>query len=214
MTPAASSSASADVHQRCLDEATRLFVEHGYHGISMREIAEQVGMSKAGLYYHFKDKEALFLAILTANIEQIEAIIQAACAEETSTRARIARILREIGARAPAQSAIIRLASQELSQLSPQARQTFVQQYHEKFTGQIEIILAAGVSAGELRPVDARLATWILLGMMYPFFYPANNAYLAPADQAIELMVSIFFDGVAGENDKGTNPNKPESIDR
>ena len=30
---------------------------YGYNGISMREIAEAVGVSKAGLYYHFKDKE-------------------------------------------------------------------------------------------------------------------------------------------------------------
>lgn len=193
-----SSPASAGVHQRCLDEATRLFVEHGYHGISMREIAERVGMSKAGLYYHFKDKEALFLAILTANIEQIEVIIQAARAEETTARGQIDRILRNISARAPEQRAIIRLASQELDHLSPAARQTFVQIYHQRFTGQIEAILADGVAQGQLRPLDTRLATWLLLGMMFPFFYPANTAYLAPADHAIELMVSIFFDGVAG----------------
>lgn len=185
--------------ERAIEEATRLFVEHGYHGISMREIAEQVGVSKAGLYYHFRDKEDLFLAILTANIEQIEAIVGQARAQETTTRGRIARILAEIGARAPEQRAIIRLASQELGQISPQARQTFVQLYHQKFTGQIEAVLAEGIGLGELRPLDPRLATWILLGMMFPFFYPANAQHLAPAEQSIELMISIFFDGVAAK---------------
>lgn len=186
-----------DSRQRTIAEATRLFVEHGYHGISMRVIAEQVGVSKAGLYYHFRDKEDLFLAILTANIEQIEAIVAQARAEQASTRGRIARILAEIGARAPEQRAIIRLASQELGQLSPQARQTFVELYHQKFTGQIEAVLAEGIQRGELRLMDTRLATWILLGMMFPFFYPANSKHLAPAEHAIDLMVSVFFDGVA-----------------
>lgn len=186
-----------DARERIIEQATRLFVEHGYHGISMREIAEQAGVSKAGLYYHFRDKEDLFLAILTANIEQIEAIVAQARSQEPTTRARITRILTEIGARAPEQRAIIRLASQELSQLSPQARQIFVQLYHQKFTGQIESILAEGIGVGELRPMDARLATWLLLGMMFPFFYPANAQHLAPAEQSIELMVSVFFDGVA-----------------
>ena len=45
-----------DLRARILAEATRLFVVYGYNGISMREIAEAVGVSKAGQYYHFKDK--------------------------------------------------------------------------------------------------------------------------------------------------------------
>jgi len=57
-----------DVPQQILHEATRLFVDRGYHALSMREIAEAVGVSKAGLYYHFEDKEDLFLAILTNNL--------------------------------------------------------------------------------------------------------------------------------------------------
>ena len=58
----------ADIPERIAEEATRLFVANGYHGVSMREIAEAVGISKAGLYYHFRDKEDLFIAILTANL--------------------------------------------------------------------------------------------------------------------------------------------------
>lgn len=186
-----------DPRERAIDEATRLFVEHGYHAISMRAIAERTGVSKAGLYYHFRDKEDLFLAILTANLEQIEAIVAQARAEEATTRARISRMMRDIGARAPEQRAIIRLASQELSQLSPQAQQAFVQSYHQRFTGQIEAVLVDGIAASDIRPVDTRLATWILLGMMFPFFYTGNTQHLAPTEQSIDLMVSIFFDGVA-----------------
>jgi AcrR family transcriptional regulator len=56
---------ASDITARIIEEATCLFVASGYCGISMREIAEAVGISKAGLYYHFRDKEDLFLAILT-----------------------------------------------------------------------------------------------------------------------------------------------------
>ena len=41
---------SAAVPERIIEEATRLFVASGYTSISMREIAEAVGVSKAGLY--------------------------------------------------------------------------------------------------------------------------------------------------------------------
>lgn len=188
---------AAELHKKTLDEATRLFVTHGYNGISMREIAEHVGVSKAGLYYHFRDKEALFLAILTANLDDIEGIVAGARRTECHPRSRIERVLQEFGARAPEQRAIIRLASQELGNLSPEARGAFGRLYQEKFIDQIQSILVEGIASGDLQPVDARNATWILLGMMYPFLYPSHDAGLSPTTEAIDLMVNIFFDGLS-----------------
>lgn len=190
----------ADLQKKTLDEATRLFVTHGYNGISMREIAENVGVSKAGLYYHFRDKEALFLAILTANLDEIEGIVAGARRTECHPRSRISRVLHEFGARAPEQRAIIRLASQELGNLSPEARGAFGRLYQEKFIDQIRTILVEGIAGGDLQPVDAHNATWILLGMMYPFLYPSHDAMLSPTTDAIDLMVAIFFDGLAIRN--------------
>lgn len=175
--------------------ATRLFVAEGYMGLSMRQIAEQVGISKAGLYYHFKDKEDLFLAILTENLFEIEKIIAQARAEQASVRDQIGQIFHGILARSPEQQAMIRLASQEAGHLSPAARQAFRQRYHQKFTQQIQAILQSGIDSGQLRPMDARQATWILLGMMYPFFYPSHRNEMGDPQQALELMLNIFFEG-------------------
>lgn len=49
---------------RIVQEATQLFIEQGYHHLSMRELAAAAGLSKAGIYHHFKDKESLFLVTL------------------------------------------------------------------------------------------------------------------------------------------------------
>jgi AcrR family transcriptional regulator len=64
-----------DLRAEVLAEATGLFVAHGYHGLSIRQIAEAVGVTKAALYYHFEDKEALFLAILGTYLEKVEEMI-------------------------------------------------------------------------------------------------------------------------------------------
>jgi len=178
-----------------LEVATRLFVAEGYKGLSMRTLAEEVGVSKAGLYYHFKDKESLFLAILTENLVEIEKIIQQSRAEGISTRDRIERIFRGIFNRSPDQQAIIRLASQEVGHLSPEAREHFRQLYHEKFTLQIRDILQEGIEAGELRKMDPGRATWVLLGMMYPYFYPSHRAEMGDPQEALAMMLTIFFEG-------------------
>ena len=192
------SSEPAEIPERIVEEATRLFVANGYNGISMREIAEAVGISKAGLYYHFRDKEDLFIAILTANLERIQDIIQAARQAEQTTRGQVSYMMRAIFDQAPNQRAIIRLASQEMGHLSQAARAKFGRLYQASFVGQVEAMLRDGIQRGELRAMDARTATWILLGMAYPFIYPAREREPDAAGEAVELLVAIFFDGVAG----------------
>lgn len=193
-------SEEAATADRIIEQATRLFVSRGYAGISMREIAEAVGVSKAGLYYHFEDKEALFLAILTANLARVESAIQAARREGATARDQITRMMRSIMEQAPDQRAIIRLAGQEMVHLSQAARAEFGRIYQKKFINQVEDILRAGVERGELKPANVRLATWILLGMAYPFLHPASERELGGEDEAIDVMVTIFFDGLAKTN--------------
>ena len=186
-----------DIRERIVEEATRLFVANGFHGISMREIAEAVGISKAGLYYHFQDKEDLFIAILTANLERVEEIILAARQADPTTRGQISRMMQAILGQPPDQRAIIRLASQEIGHVSQAARADFGRLYRAKFTGQVEDMLRDGIRRGELRAMDAGMATWILLGMAYPFIYPAREHEPFAPGEAARLLVDIFFDGAA-----------------
>jgi len=186
-----------DMPERILEEATRLFVAKGYAGISMREISEAVGVSKAGLYYHFKDKEALFMAILNANLDRLGRLIQKARQEGATTREQVSGMMRAIFDLAPDQRALIRLASQEMAHLSQASRAEFGRVYQIKFIHPVEEILRGGVERGELKPVNVQLATWILLGMAYPFFYPAHEHELGGVSEAMDLMVNVFFDGLA-----------------
>jgi hypothetical protein len=84
-----------------------------------------------------------------------------------------------------------------MSNLSLKARAAFGTVYYDKFIGQIEAMLAQAVTAGELKPLDPTIATWVLLGMMYPFFYPGHNRVMGETEQAVQLILSIFFDGAA-----------------
>jgi AcrR family transcriptional regulator len=49
--------------ERILDVATDLFIEKGFDKTSLREIAEQLGVTKAALYYHFASKEDILMAL-------------------------------------------------------------------------------------------------------------------------------------------------------
>ena len=47
-----------------LDAALKRFAHRGYGATSVRDIAEEAGLSKGNVYHHFPDKEAIFRALL------------------------------------------------------------------------------------------------------------------------------------------------------
>jgi AcrR family transcriptional regulator len=49
-----------------VDCAYHLFISNGYHGTSMRQIAQEAGIAVSGIYNHFPSKEDIFVAVLEA----------------------------------------------------------------------------------------------------------------------------------------------------
>ena len=181
------------MRERILEKATDLFVTQGYNGISMREIAEACGLSKAGLYYHYKDKEDLFLAILNESLTTLERLIDRVEEQGQSPAEKIRLFIHAIFTTLPAgRRSVIRLASQEMDKISPQARAVFYRRYEEQFVGRIQRILDAGVQAGELRAMDTAMGVWSLLGLMYPFM---SHDSTGPMEPVAAYLAALFLDG-------------------
>ena len=54
---------AGSTRERILDVALDLFIEKGFDGTSLREIAEKLGFTKAALYYHFASKDDILMAL-------------------------------------------------------------------------------------------------------------------------------------------------------
>ena len=63
-TPLAAKEQSPTTAQRILDAAEDLFAEKGYSATSLGDVADRVGIRSPSLYNHFKNKEALYEAVL------------------------------------------------------------------------------------------------------------------------------------------------------
>ncbi len=53
-----------------LAAARRVFMDRGYHGATLEQIADEAGFSKGVVYSQFRNKADLFLALLDARIEE------------------------------------------------------------------------------------------------------------------------------------------------
>lgn len=184
------------VREEILAVAMRMFIQQGYHGLAMRQISEAVGVSKAALYYYFKDKEELFLAILNSYLNDMESSIDAIRAKSGSSADQITQFVESVLRQPAEQRALTRLASQEMGQLSATSRKKFDKLYHEKFIGKLTAILQEGMDRGEFQSLNAEIATWSLLGIMYPYFYPAHSGEKPIPAGTIQEIVSIYLNGV------------------
>ncbi|MBO9312719.1 MAG: TetR/AcrR family transcriptional regulator [Chloroflexus sp.] len=187
---------SEQIRNRIIDEAARLIVTYGYDGIAMREIAEAAGLSKAGLYHHFRDKEDLLVAVLNNWADEMAELVRNA-ERQPDTRSRLTALIRGLFAQAPTQRALLRLSNQDLPRLSNTARANIEHCYAKGLIVPISSIIRNGVERGELRPVDPHTATWLLLGMLYPFFHTEQAEPGEHSAAVADLIITTFFDGLA-----------------
>ncbi len=67
---------SSTTRERIIDEAMRLFGEHGYAATSIAKIEQAAGLTPGagGLYHHFESKEALLAAGIERQLARLQAL--------------------------------------------------------------------------------------------------------------------------------------------
>lgn len=62
--------------EEILELSASLFAQNGYDGVSMRDVAAAIGLTKAALYYHFADKDQLYLDAVAYEFREREATLK------------------------------------------------------------------------------------------------------------------------------------------
>jgi AcrR family transcriptional regulator len=81
---------------RVVAASLELFAQHGVGGTSLQMIADEVGVTKAAVYFQFKTKDEIVLAAAEDELARLKAVVDAAEAESSPARRRevlLARIV-------------------------------------------------------------------------------------------------------------------------
>ncbi len=73
---------------RIIDASLELFAHEGVGGTSLQMIADAIGVTKAAVYHQFKTKDEIVIAAAEAELARLEAVLDAAEAQRSATRAR------------------------------------------------------------------------------------------------------------------------------
>lgn len=82
--------------QRLLDAAEEVFAEKGYHGAVVEDIIRVSDSSKGGFYFHFPNKQGIFLALIDALVPKLAATVDHAIAKESDPIAQMEAALRTV----------------------------------------------------------------------------------------------------------------------
>ncbi len=148
---------------KILDAALDIFAQKGYHDASVDEIVEQSGTSKGSVYFHFPNKQRLFLALLDKFADLLERRILDAIADEDKPVRRVSAALdafmRTFGKYRPF-AKILLIQAVGLGSAFEEKRL----QVYDRFAALVKTYLDQAIRAGDIPPIDTNIAAYAWMG--------------------------------------------------
>lgn len=159
-------SKAEDTRDRILDAALDIFSNKGYHDTRMDEIVEASDTSKGSIYFHFPNKERLFLALVDQFADLLERKVVDAVAQEEQgimqVKAALQACLETFGRyRRPAKILLVQAVG--LGSVFEKKRV----EVNDRFAGLIKQYLDEAVAVGDIAPVDTDVVSYAWMGAIY-----------------------------------------------
>jgi AcrR family transcriptional regulator len=148
--------------QEILDAAQACFRESGFHGTTVEDVAARAGLSKGAVYWHFKGKRELFLALLeryvNSLLERYADSFQEASRPTTGGTASAVEALRgmveAVGPQESLEWVELSLEFMAHAGRDPDLRKTLLSMYRA-LRGAVQHQIERGIREGQLRRIDA-----------------------------------------------------------
>lgn len=208
---------------RLLQAAARAFAEHGFAAVNMAEIGAAAGVTKGGVYFHFRGKEELFFAVLDdwrGGLRQLLARREDEEGLAIDLRGFLVAYLRFQFAH-PEGSSLLRVLGTELKSRFTTRLREDLRETQRAVRSRIRDLLMAGVQRGRLFTSDPALATFFLassiegvLGLWHSS--PRDAEPFCSPEGLADLMLAGFEtgnEGAAGEGDSARVDRGREGVD-
>jgi TetR/AcrR family transcriptional regulator len=189
----------AQTAERILQVARQLFMERGFSGVSINDVVQQVGITKPTLYYHYADKEALYVAMAVRMLTQMGDEMNAAIAAIDGSFAQLlCRVIEMIQSHNAEDTRMLR--HEIRTYLAPQWQAQLAEQFYRTMMDPLESMMAQGLATKQISG-----GTAAELAMMFLCFI---EAFSGPEGAAIQIhidatrMTHMFLYGVSYQEEQ------------
>ena len=185
--------------EKVYEIAAGVFHRKGYDNTSMSDIAEAVGLTKAGLYHHIASKERLLYTILDYGMDMTEACVVEPLQSVKDPLARLRKMI-DLHLRLVLEGRRLEVTGilHECKGLSPKD-QAKINKRKKEYVRMVTATVQDVTRKAKGRPVDPKLAALALLGMLnwtYQWYTPTGAT---KPDQMVREFQQLFIQGILGK---------------
>ncbi len=146
-----------------LAAALACFVEKGFGGTRLDEVAERAGIAKGTLYRYFASKDALFKAVVRNQLGSLIGEAEFALNDDRRASALLEAFLRDLEMKmATAAGALPRVVLAEAASF-PELAHFYAEEIIERGVGVLQQLIERGIRAGEFVPVEPRATAFCIV---------------------------------------------------
>lgn len=182
----------AETRQQIIFAALKLLGENGFANLSMNDIVRESGVSKGGVYWHFKSKDEIVHALFDFILNEQIKIVDAALSEAGSASDRLRRIF------GFAEHAAVEQLPSPLDLYALAARDPVLMgrlaSYFDAYQGRLSVIIQQGIDEGDFAVRDPNLVALNVISLLEGVFLvglsvPNRVDFGAQVENAIDLLM-------------------------
>jgi len=185
--------------------ATKLFADKGYHGSSLNEVAEQMEMTKAALYYHIRSKEEILKEICDSVLDSAMKDWEQVSKSNISLGDKLRWFIAENVKGCTEGQDVMAVLFESSHALSPDA-QANVRKQRKAFDQALEDVLEEGIQQGLFNIRDPKIAVFVIQGACnWTYQWYHQKSRLSPEEIANEI-IYLLERGYLPDDHKRTTP--------
>jgi TetR/AcrR family transcriptional regulator, cholesterol catabolism regulator len=185
--------------QALLSAAASVFRDKGFQAVRMDDVAEELGVDRATLYYYFGNKQQLFREVIHEALEANLATAQRIAASDQPPADKLRELLVElIGSYERHYPLLFVYVQEDMRKIpvddSPQSQRLL--ELGTEYDEAVKQIIQEGIDAGEFAPQNPTLTAYFILGAAnwtHRWFDPSGGL---SGEEVGALLADHFLDGI------------------
>ncbi len=188
--------------EELLQKISDLFAKRGYEKTSIRDIAAHLGMTNAGLYYYFKNKQQMLVDVMRRGMDEALSTMRKELPRMKSGEERIRYIVRSQVTFYANNKSQTKAAIHEMGTRLDAKNTKTMDKKHQEYVSFIRQAIELVIQENPYITIKPAIATYCLLGMLnwlVDWYDPEGE--VSP-DEITSNITSIFLAGFKGKTAK------------
>ncbi|KIZ47303.1 MULTISPECIES: TetR/AcrR family transcriptional regulator [Rhodopseudomonas] len=187
-----------------LRTAVQLFLEQGYHRVTLNDVAERLNITKPALYNYFRGKEDILFECCVLGRERVDEVIAEIDAGGGAGLAKLRRLIRAYAEVMTSDygASLVRFDTRDLSEANART----VRDAKKSIDRTFRQYVTDGIADGTIKPCDAKMAAFAIAGSLNWIGHWFQRDGELSAEQVADEFATRLTEGLAARRPRKKAP--------